>query len=497
MRILLAKPSNEGPALPWNEMTCGPAHTGINHKDPPALSHSKLTEARRTPMSHIDATLARLASLFSKQGNLDYIGDPISIAQHSYQAGIMASKNDSTTIQVAALLHDIGHLLGLEAELPPSMDGCGTLDHEGVAARFLAKLGFPHSVTHLVANHVNAKRYLCAVDPSYRAKLSDASKTTLRRQGGAMSAEEVTAFQQDPLFESMLRMRALDEAAKNPHAPVYEFERDFAALVRSYLKENGTQDAAKGYVVSEEQFRAWRETGTLVIRGLFDGTVVQAETHKVQTAPKGTFLDYFEEIAGSDEPKLCRLENFCKDGWWGQAARGTVSDIVGQIFSNGEGTDDAVLFKDKMNMKPPGGMGFACHQDVTAYKAGDLVDYHISVMVAVDESTPAKGPLEVVGVFPQKEILANTHGAVNKNVEDVLEFRQVLVAPGDIVLFDSYIPHRSGQNVSTEARRAAFLTYNKKSAGDHHAHYYAIKKQEMPKGAMSLNMDFNGKLVPN
>ncbi|KAI8616662.1 hypothetical protein BC830DRAFT_1117170 [Chytriomyces sp. MP71] len=150
-----------------------------------------------------------------------------------------------------------------------------------------------------------------------------------------------------------------------------------------------------------------------------------------------------------------------------------------------------------MNMKPPRGMGFACHQDVTAYKSGDLVDYHISVMVAVDESTHEKGPLEVVTHFFDKKILPNTHGAVDQEVVDAMDFKEVLVKSGDVVLFDSWIPHKSGQNLSNESRRAAFLTYNKKSAGDFHARYYAIKKEQMLHGAMSLNLDFNGKLVPN
>ncbi|KAJ3069137.1 hypothetical protein HDU98_007802 [Podochytrium sp. JEL0797] len=446
-------------------------------------------------MAHIESAVARLSSLFSKQGSLDYIGEPISIAQHSFQGSIIAAKHDTTTIQVAALLHDVGHLLGLEAEMTPGMDGCGTADHEGIGARFLAKLGFPDAVTRLVGNHVNAKRYLCSIDKEYYDKLTEASKTSLRFQGGPMTPEEAEIFKQDPMSESMLRMRALDEAAKNPDAPMYEFDRDFAPLVRAYLLAHGTQGVGKNYVVSEEQFRAWRETGTLVIRGLFDGTEVRAETDLLQKLPRGTFLDYFEAIDGTQTPKLCRLENFCKEGWWGQAARGTVSEIVGQIFCNGDGSDDAVLFKDKMNMKPPGGMGFACHQDVTAYKAGDLVDYHISVMVTVDASTPAKGPLEVVAEFPEKKILANTKGAVNKDVEDKLEFKQILVQPGDVVFFDSYIPHRSGQNLDTDSRRAAFLTYNKKSAGDFHTQYYAIKKEQMLSGLMSLNDDFNGKLV--
>ena len=69
------------------------------------------------------------------------------------------------------------------------MDGCGTPNHEGIAASFLRSLGFGADVVYLVENHVNAKRYLVAMNPNY--ELSEASKITLGFQGGPMSPEEV------------------------------------------------------------------------------------------------------------------------------------------------------------------------------------------------------------------------------------------------------------------------------------------------------------------
>ena len=46
--------------------------------------------------------------------------------------------------------------------------------------------------------------------------------------------------------------------------------------------------------------------------------------------------------------------------------------------------EKALLFKDKMNFKGPGGGGFDAHQDATAYGTDSLALKHISVMVAVD-----------------------------------------------------------------------------------------------------------------
>ena len=126
----------------------------------------------------------RISSLFGSYGEADYIGEPVSITEHSVQAALLAkAQGESADVQVACLLHDVGHLLGLEAGLPPAMDGCGTEDHEGIGASFLRHLGFPHSVAYLTAQHVAAKRYRCARDSAYYSKLSEASqqpRTTAR-----------------------------------------------------------------------------------------------------------------------------------------------------------------------------------------------------------------------------------------------------------------------------------------------------------------------------
>ena len=143
-------------------------------------------------VEHIaETSLARIFSIYEKHGDADYIGEPVSTTEHSVQAFLVAREAcESAEAQVACLLHDIGHLCGFEAGFEPAMDGCGTVDHEGVGARFLGALGFPESVAYLVHQHVNAKRYRCAREPDYYLQLSDASKTTLRHQGGPFTEAE-------------------------------------------------------------------------------------------------------------------------------------------------------------------------------------------------------------------------------------------------------------------------------------------------------------------
>ena len=158
-----------------------------------------------------------------------------------------------------------------------------------------------------------------------------------------------------------------------------------------------------------------------------------------------------------------------------------------------------VLFKDKLNFKGPGGGGFLPHQDITAYASDNLAELHISAMVAIDAApTPKHGPLEFVGGMCDQGILPNEHGVIVDSLVQEMEWRPLLVQPGDIVLFDSRAPHRSSKNETDQSRRLAYLTYNKLSEGDLHAKYYKMKLDVFRAntgGTISVNRDFGGTIV--
>ena len=95
------------------------------------------------------------------------------------------------------------------------MGDCGVMKHEQIGAKFATeKLGLPLRIGKLIEAHVNAKRYLCWKNPEYHNKLSDASKTTLKFQGGPMKKKEADEWENDPDFKNFLLMRKWDEAAK-------------------------------------------------------------------------------------------------------------------------------------------------------------------------------------------------------------------------------------------------------------------------------------------
>ena len=127
----------------------------------------------------------------------------------------------------AALLHDVGHLLELQAAGAPSGRGrvraTGDLGHEATGAQYLAAL-FPPSVTAPVALHVRAKRYLCAADPGYEGQLSDGSKHSLALQGGPLDAAAMQTFRDHPEFEAAVLLRVWDDRGKIDHLDVAPLE---------------------------------------------------------------------------------------------------------------------------------------------------------------------------------------------------------------------------------------------------------------------------------
>ena len=139
--------------------------------------------------------------------------EAVTQSEHALQAAALADAEDGGgDAVVAALLHDVGHLLANE------FDGrrdflAQDLRHEDIAAKWLTPL-FGPGVVEPIRLHVAAKRYICAVEPAYADTLSVASTRSLELQGGPMTDEEVAAFAAEPHLDAALALRRRDEGAK-------------------------------------------------------------------------------------------------------------------------------------------------------------------------------------------------------------------------------------------------------------------------------------------
>ena len=176
-----------------------------------------------------DTIVAFLGDIFARRGGEEYLGEPVTMAQHMLQGATFAQQQGlSEEIIVAALLHDVGHFTSEFGTYSP--DDTQDRHHEDAGAAVLGAF-FPTLVTDCVRYHVAAKRYLCATQPSYFERLSDASVHSLNLQGGPMSAAEVAAFSANPNLAEIIQVRHLDEAGKVADMETPDFAH-FAPMVQ-------------------------------------------------------------------------------------------------------------------------------------------------------------------------------------------------------------------------------------------------------------------------
>jgi phosphonate degradation associated HDIG domain protein len=155
-----------------------------------------------------------IPTLYRWHGKLANEGEGITKLQHAWQCAQLARRAGATVaLQLAAWLHDVGHLMtGLQGT--PTARGIND-GHETLAARALEPLLGPE-VAQPIALHVDAKRYLVHTQPEYALRLSPDSVRSLALQGGQMTAAEAHVFIQKPFVRDALRLRTWDDLGKDP-----------------------------------------------------------------------------------------------------------------------------------------------------------------------------------------------------------------------------------------------------------------------------------------
>ena len=163
---------------------------------------------------------------------------------------------------------------------------------------------------------------------------------------------------------------------------------------------------------------------------------------------------------------------------------------------------EVIIFKDKLNTKPPGGEGFSAHYD-GVFKFIDTNsnlqngwyyygDFFVNILLALDECTEENGTIEIAnshdGDFNQ--LLKNTTNDGTPKLLDEVEkktsFEKIILQPGDMVIFKNTCPHRSKKNNSNTDRKVLYYTYSDILNGSQYANYFKDKKNSKNKTGKSL-----------
>ena len=235
------------------------------------------------------------------------------------------------------------------------------------------------------------------------------------------------------------------------------------------------------FQLSESQVAEFKRDGYVVAPRMFDPLTVAriaGWTDEVVRAPEtpGRHMVYYEDDRRRPGRRIVsRIENFCPFFPSFNEFLNTrpALDCLAQLFG-----EPAVMFKDKINFKLPGGDGFKAHQDVQAGwdTYGSL---HITMLISIDASTRENGCLEIAAGAHRDGLLGERWQPL-ADPDPRIIYQPCPTQPGDAIFFDSYVPHRSQANETSEQRRILYMTYGKAADGDHRVAYYADKRKNYP-----------------
>ncbi len=231
--------------------------------------------------------------------------------------------------------------------------------------------------------------------------------------------------------------------------------------------------------LTDDQVAAFSRDGFVVLRSGFDPAdtaLIDLWAREITARPEqhGAHWVYHErsrlDPAVSLINRIERMSPF-HDGFraLARALEAPVAQLMGE---------PAVMFKEKINFKMPGGDGFKPHQDSQAGWE-DYADYFISVMVCIDPATIENGCLQLAAGHQHRGLFRAWEPLTDEDMAG-MQFEACPTRPGDIVFFDCYTPHASEPNLTDTTRRLYFATYNRASAGDHMEQYYADKWRSFP-----------------
>jgi hypothetical protein len=233
--------------------------------------------------------------------------------------------------------------------------------------------------------------------------------------------------------------------------------------------------------LTDDQTRAFHRDGWVKAAGFFTPAEV-ADTDRwtnellSRAQSPGEHMVYYEQSHRAPTERIVqRIEYFC--GYHPQFDRfvnGELKDAVARLLG-----EPAILFKEKINFKLPGGAGFEPHQDQQAGWSA-YAPLFVTALVSIDRATLENGCLEMAAGPRLSKLIGPEWAPLTPDEMSGLSLAAVPTAPGDVLFFDSFAPHASKRNETADARRILYLTYNRQADGDHRDRYFADKRESFP-----------------
>lgn len=231
-----------------------------------------------------------------------------------------------------------------------------------------------------------------------------------------------------------------------------------------------------------EQRDHYARHGWLAAYGFFDAeeaAQIAAWADEVAAWPEepGKAMVYYEPSLLDPTAKVVqRIENFTPyhPGFDRLINHSRLTEAVEALFDG-----PAVLYKEKINVKAPGGAGFEPHQDQQAGWSAYAPNF-VTALVSIDHATLENGCLEMTDAPRYAGLIGQEWTPLTPEQMASFSLIPVPTAPGDVLFFDSYAPHASKPNLTDKARRILYLTYNPASDGDHRERYFADKRANFP-----------------
>ncbi len=235
--------------------------------------------------------------------------------------------------------------------------------------------------------------------------------------------------------------------------------------------------------LSPQQLRDFERDGFLVVRGMYSPDEISEfsawiDELAAREPERGKQMVYYEKNLKDPSGKkiLSRIEKFTDfhSGLKAMTSAAKMAEPVEALLK-----DRALLFKEKINFKLPGGGGFEPHQDIQP-GWDDYAPYFLSVLVTIDDSTVENGCLELSAGHHTKGLLGEKWKPLTPEQLKDVKFEAYPMSPGDVAFFDCFVPHQSKPNLTARQRRNLYLTYNRRSDGDHREKYFSDKRKNYP-----------------